>query len=227
MYHALNPDLWIKVVAGTGAIVFLVLWWFVPPDSWTAWAGHFSNTIALTALIAVAIGNRWVFCWLWRYRGIERVFFPYIAGDWVGSISSNWLVVDAMRNAFVEGCSEHDPSELDVQRLGMKDKQVKVTVTADLFRIVLKLETTDEYSTSHTIVVRPDRNGPVPRLFYIYKNETAVPDNTDSEAHFGAAVLNIYQEDGETTLKGLYWTARNWTKGLNTAGRIELNRTQR
>lgn len=114
--------------------------------------------------------------------------------------------------------------KLDIAELGSEKKPIKVTIEADLFRVIMRLETLDNYSVSRTLVAQPQRGGPLsrPRLLYIYKNETAVPVNSDASQHLGAAYLEV-SADGQS-LEGTYWTARSWTKGLNTAGRIELKR---
>jgi len=121
----------------------------------------------------------------------------------------------------------HPPEALDIAKFGTEQKPIKVTITADLFRISMKLVTGDNYSASYTLAVRPQAKGPLgfPRLLYLYQNETSVPVNTDSSSHVGAAFLDIKKEpSGQLTMEGLYWTGRNWTKGLNTAGQIVLRR---
>ena len=82
------------------------------------------------------------------------------------------------------------------------------------------LDTKDSYSNSRTILagVAKDPVSERCRLIYVYENTTPDPEQTDTEFHLGAAVLTLKDENGEGVLEGPYWTNRNWTKGLNTAG---------
>lgn len=227
MYQTIEIRVMIRVVAIVGVIIFAFISWYAPPDdSWVAWAKHVSAAAAATAITIGAFGNKWVFPRIWRKQLIQSLSFPYIAGEWVGTISSNWPVVDLMRKAFLEGSEPHRESDLHIEKVKPFEKPVKVTIEADLFRVTMRLETTDDYSISHTIAVRPQRNGPLrrPLLYYIYQNDTPIPKETDVANHIGAACLEVC-DDGKR-LEGTYWTAREWTRGLNTAGRIRLTRAQ-
>jgi hypothetical protein len=224
MYQAINIQKLITAVGGLGIVVFLILILYnSPPDSLYAWFKHICEAATGTATIIGLVGNRWVFPHIWKLKPVQRALFPYVAGQWVGAISSNWPVVRAMTEAYTNGGPSHPASDLDIGSIKPENKPIKVTIVADLFRITMVLETTDQYSKSQTIVVRPVR-GPQnrPRLMYIYENDTNRPVNTDTSGHFGAAWLDVL-DDGKR-LEGIYWTARNWTKGLNTAGEIALTR---
>jgi hypothetical protein len=227
MYQALRLQQLINILAGLGALVFVFLLWYAPSDSWSGWPKHVALAATATAVVIGLLGNRWVFCPLWRLQPLQTFLFPYVAGEWTGTISSNWPVSKALMKAFTEGCSARPADELDVAILGTEEKPIKVTIEADLFRVSMKLETTDKYSSSHTVVVKPQLHGPggVPRLLYLYQNDTPVPLSTDSSSHLGAAYLDIKGQGDDMVMEGTYWTARNWTKGLNTAGRISLKRT--
>jgi hypothetical protein len=226
MYQALEIKTWIKVVGGLGILISLALWWYAPPnDSPWEWIKHVSTAAGFTATVLIVLGSKWVFPHFWKLRLVQALSFPYVAGEWTGTISSNWPVKEAMMDAFVKGQSAQGTEKLDIVALGTETKRVKVTIEADLFNVIVKLETLDKYSTSYSLHVQPQRGGALrrSRLCYIYQNDTQVPVNTDAESHFGAAFLEV-SEDGKT-LEGTYWTARNWTKGLNTAGRIVLRRS--
>ncbi len=225
MYQTLEIKTLIKVIGGLGILIFLVLWWYAPPgDSLWGWIKHISAAAGFTATILAVFGSKWVFPHFWKLPLVQAMTFPYVAGEWTGTISSNWPVKKAMMDAFVKGHTAQGNEKLDIAALGTESKRIKVTIEADLFNVVMKLETLDKYSVSYSLYVQPQRGGALrcPRLAYIYQNDTHVPVNTDAESHFGAAFLEVSQ-DGKT-LEGTYWTARNWTKGLNTAGRIVLRR---
>jgi hypothetical protein len=227
MYQALRFQQLTKILVAAGVLIFILFLWYAPPDSLTGWPSHLASAVTVTGLLIAALGSKWVFRPFWQLKPVQAFLFPYIAGEWTGTISSNWPVSKAMKNAFVEGGGAHPESHLDIEVLGTEDKSFKVTIEADLFRVTMKLETSDKYSSSHTIFVRPQLHGPQgrPRLFYLYQNDTPVPFNTDSASHVGAAYLDVTGTGENMVMEGTYWTARNWTKGLNTAGRITLRRS--
>ena len=227
MYQAIQINRLITAIGGLAVLIFILLLWHAPGDSALQWLTHVGTAASISALIIFIVGNKRVFCPLWQLKPVQTFLFPYIAGEWEGKVSSNWPVAKAMSSAFIEGGEAHPSSDLDVAVIGTVDKPIKVTIEADLFRIRMSLQTTDDYSTSHTISVTPRRSLGVPELAYLYQNDTKVPLNTDSSSHLGAAFLQIMLKDGEQTMEGVYWTARNWTKGLNTAGRIILHRPKR
>lgn len=228
MYQTIKIRTVITILGGAGAVVFVFLLWYAPPDdSVLGWLKHISAAATGTATIVGVVGSKWVFPHIWKLRLVQAFSFPYVAGEWTGTISSNWPVVKAMMEAFTHGAQPHPASELDIAAIGPEEKPIKVTIEADLFRVTMKLETLDKYSLSRTLVMKPLRQGPQsrPRLLYIYQNDTNTPINTDSSSHLGAAWLDVV-DDG-AALEGIYWTARNWTKGLNTAGQIKLRRKMR
>lgn len=228
MYQTIEIRTLIKAIGGLGAVIFIFLLWYAPPgDSVLGWLKHVSAVAAGTATIIGAIGNKWVFPHIWKLGPVQAFSFPYVAGEWTGTISSNWPVVKAMMDAFTHDHSAQPIDKLDIAELGSEKKPIKVTIEADLFRVVMRLETLDNYSVSHTLVAQPQRGGPLgpPRLLYIYQNETSIPVNSDASQHLGAAYLEVSAD--RQSLEGTYWTARSWTKGLNTAGRIALKRPDR
>jgi hypothetical protein len=226
MYQAIQTKRLITILGGLAVLVFIVMMCFTSSDSVLEWLKHVSAAASVTAIIVVGLGNKWVFHPIWRLKPVQALLFPYVAGEWHGTVSSNWPVVKIMMTAFTEGGPAHPAAELDVNQTGTLDKPIKVTVEADLFRISMRLQTLEDYSTSHTLLIKPQRHGlrGLPRLLYIYQNDTQVPVNTDTAGHFGAAYLDVECNGGAMTLAGPYWTGRNWTKGLNTAGRIMLVR---
>jgi hypothetical protein len=225
MYQALEIRTLIKVIGGLAIIIFVFLLWYEPPaDSVWNWCKHVTQAVGATAAAIIILGNKWVFPHIWRLKFVQAATFPYVAGEWVGTVSSNWPVVKAMMDAYANGAEPKGADTLDISKIPPEKKPIKVTITADLFSIDMRLETLDRYSVSKSLMVKPKRATAVEpaRLLYIFENQTDVPVNTDSSNHIGAARLDV-TKDGDV-LAGTYWTARNWTKGLNTAGRIELRR---
>jgi hypothetical protein len=224
MYQAIRINRLITAVGGLAVLIFIALLWQTPSDSILQWLRHVATALTATGLIVVVLGNKRVFCPLWRLQPVQTLLFPYIAGQWEGQIFSNWPVMAAMSSAFIDGSEAHSSSDLDVGVIGTADKPIKVLIEADLFRIRIRLRTADDYSTSRTIFVTPRRSLGVAELLYIFQNDTPLPVNTDALSHLGAAFLQVLSKDGQQVIEGTYWTARNWTKGLNTAGRIVLRR---
>lgn len=224
MYQAIQLNRLISAICILALLIFITILWCTKSNSAFQWIRQVTATATITGLVILVIGNKWVFCPLWQLKPLQSFLFPYIAGEWEGQISSNWQVVKAMSAAFIDGGEAHPVGDLDVTILGTEDKPITVRIEADLFRIRMRLETTDNYSTSQTIFVTPRRSLGVPELVYIYQNDTPLPEGTDALNHLGAGYLKIFARDSELVMEGTYWTARNWTKGLNTAGRIVLRR---
>lgn len=229
MYQALGIKRLISFLAATGCLFLIGLLLYAPPDSLLAWIRHISTAATSTAVAVGLLGNKWVFCKLWRQKHVEHLIFPFIAGDWVGTISSNWPVVNAMVTAFDNPSVSKPPGALHVDQIGATEKDIRVRFEADFFKISMRLDTDDGYSSSYSIFVKPVRTAELgrPRLYYMYRNETPLPEHTDSSDHIGAAYLEVVENTKGFSLKGVYWTARNWHKGQNTAGIISLHRKAR
>src|SRR5712671_590143 len=104
MYQTLEIKTLIKVVGGLGILIFLALLWYAPPgDSLWNWIKHISAAVGFTATVLAVLGSKWVFPHFWKLRLVQAVSFPYVAGEWIGTISSNWPVKKAMMDAFVRG----------------------------------------------------------------------------------------------------------------------------
>ena len=63
-------------------------------------------------------------------------------------------------------------------------------------------------------------------LYYLDRNITKFPVATDSDSHEGAASLVVEGEGNKLWLEGVYWTTRNWHLGINTAGKVTLQRAK-
>jgi hypothetical protein len=229
MYQALGIKRLISVLATIGCLCLIGLLLYAPPDSPFGWFRHISTAATSTAIIIGLLGNKWVFCKLWRLKLVEHFIFPFIAGEWVGTISSNWPVVSAMMAAYNEPEGPKSHRELHIDQIGTTEKEIRVQFDADFFQISMRLDTDDGYSASYSVFAKPIRKAELgrPRLYYMYRNETQSPEITDSSEHLGAAYLEVYESAKGLSLGGIYWTARNWPKGLNTAGQISLRRKSR
>lgn len=164
-----------------------------------------------SALIFIVLGQTQLFPLLCRIPGVNKIF-PDLEGTWIATLHSNWSEI----------AKRLDPPA----NPNAAPKVGKVRIEQRLFTMKMILDMDDNYTNSHTIFVRPRRCPASGRLqlHYIYEAKTNVPVETDSSSHHGAASLNIIEDAGRTWMEGVYWTDRNWTKGLNTAGHITLER---
>lgn len=171
---------------------------------WQFWSSV-GTGVTLGALLLFGVGSTGLFPRLCRLR-LFNGLLPDLDGTWRGALVSNWPLVSA---------------RMPVTPAGPPAKPVPATlrVRARLLTVHLSLETDSRYSDSETVLVGVSKSGgDVPCLSYLYLNRTPSPVPTDTGIHHGAARLELRHEDGVPTLRGTYWTDRNWEKGLNTAG---------
>lgn len=186
-----------------------------PSGVWDFWR-LVSVACAISGALLWGLGQTSAFPFICRLPPLQS-WFPDIDGKWKGAICSNWPIVSELLNSQK---TEQLPKFCSIP--------VSVRIKVRLFFVNVHLTSPDDYSKSHTIVVGVQKSpaGDGIRLSYIYENETTVPLPTDSGKHLGAAYLDLVTEEGRQVLKGHYWTDRNWTKGLNTAGTIQLAREE-
>jgi hypothetical protein len=179
----------------------------------------------ISVLVVVAIGETPIFRLLWKFPFVQKHLFPYIHGKYEGTISSNWSVISTIRAAATGSGGLRD-GELHLDRMGSFEKPVTVELKASLFRASMKLIPKDGYTDSQTIWLRPVREGETgyPRLFYMYRSYAQVPKATDVQIHFGAAYVDVIDNGERLTLKGVYWTERDWPRGNNTAGALNITK---
>jgi hypothetical protein len=196
-----------------GAIFFALWFQTRPSDPSTLWR-LFSTSAAIGAATTFIFGQTPIFPFLCRHTPLWHLF-PDVDGEWYAQLDSNW-------------------SEIAV-RAGLPASTQPVTGTmgikARLFTIKLRymsITPEPEYLGSQTLSVQvhKDTDDGRIRLFYIFEGEARFPTSTDTSHHYGAAYLDLIDMGNEhSRLSGLYWTNRNWSKGLNTAGTIELQRS--
>jgi hypothetical protein len=184
----------------------------VDPMEWRAWWKIGSAAVGNVVLLVTIAGQTALFPFLCRLPGL-RSRFPDIDGEWFAELESNWPII------------QH---QLGVEKVEVQPNLIraKIAIRARLFFIYMNLESDDRYSTSKTIFVQAARDaldGSF-QLNYIYQNQTLRPTDGDASVHHGAASLSFHNDPTQPWMQGVYWTDRNWTKGLNTAGRITLRR---
>ena len=196
--------------------VFLLWAFLAPPANFVdlkVWWRIASSSVTFVSLVVVFVGQTPIFPALCRLP-LVRSWFPPIDGEWIATLESNWPVIKRLV----------DPNSTFVLN---GPTQARITIISRLFFIRMNLVTDSRYSTSKTIFVRVmrDEHDASAQLYYVYRNTTLTPAETDSGSHNGAACLDIHVEkNGEIWMDGAYWTDRNWVKGMNTAGKITLRR---
>ncbi len=212
---------WFALPVGAIAVI---IWAIRMPREPVAMIETLSLAGTISVGLLVLIGETSLFHKLWKIAFVQKHLFPYIPGKYEGLISSNWSVISAIR-AGATGAGGLVDADLHVDRAGNFDKPVIVEIKASLFRASMKLIPKDAYTDSQTIWLRPvteDEAGH-PRLYYMYKSITqGAPKATDVPLHFGAAYVDVIREGDKLTLRGVYWTERDWPRGNNTAGAISV-----
>ena len=166
-----------------------------------------------------------VFRFFWKcYETIFPSSYPDISGTWTGTVTSNYSVHNAIRNAAISTAETLDP--LDPSQITSIDLQTfdaKLTIKASLLKIDLIMEVAGltDTSESFSIAASPQvaQNSEAHGLAYIYKSKHYNKAADDEATHTGAAEVQLRKNaNGELEMKGIYWTARNWRRAGNTAG---------
>jgi SMODS-associating 2TM, beta-strand rich effector domain len=159
--------------------------------------------------------HRCTFAQLW--------WFPLLDGRWKAQAWSNWPIIEATMEAATGSASPFNPL-VDTPTGDRAPIEMDVEVKSTLLGIDMAMAVPGKRRGSHSIFVRPQWCRPgLPTIYYVYRQEDHEPVAlSDAQAHLGAGILQYYPEAGE--LRGTYWTERQHTRGLNTAGTIVLIR---
>jgi len=219
MYEILGLRALLKYYAWLAAILMVVVaWWRWPIASPAQLLSIGFTGVSLAALVFAALGETAIFPYLCRRWPLSLVF-PDIDGNWEGVTRSNWPIVSRrLESSGVESAEEAIPDLLETP--------VQVRFTCRLLHISMELVSDGRYSDSQTLAAQITRLNTTrwAQIAYVFRNTTRVPKPTDEQFHLGAGCLDIIKTGGRVELHGLYWTNRNWTLGLNTAGEILLHK---
>jgi len=58
----------------------------------------------------------------------------------------------------------------------------------------------------------------------MYRALVPVAKGTDVPAHFGAAYMDVKQDESGLTLEGIHWTERGWHRTMNTTGILKVRK---
>lgn len=171
-----------------------------------------SSASSFAGFAFLILGETFIFPWICKLP-VVRTYFPPIDGEWDVTLQSNWGAIERLRG------------NLEVEE--KITRQGKVKIFSRFFRVRMQFEAKDRYSKSSTVCVaiqRDCQHGTI-ELDYIYENLTSNPKISDCSRHNGAARVQVRDENGQLSMEGVYFTDRNWSHGLNTAGYISFERT--
>lgn len=170
-----------------------------------------SSSVAAGSLALFLVGQTPIFTLICRLPLIRKIF-PPIDGVWNMRLDSNWGVIQ-------KWLGQGDGTQLHVV-------EGTVRIKSRFFNVGMEFESNDRYSDSKTICVsvRPTTQAGLLELNYMFVNSTLMPVPTDSNSHNGAARVFLKEDDEHLFMEGTYFTDRNWTEGLNTAGKVTLTR---
>lgn len=129
---------------------------------------------------------------LWRYK-FFRFFIPipYLGGEWDGILRYHW-----------NGQAGEKP--------------IKLTIRQSLFHIQFIIKSDESTSRSCSTSFNIDELRGENEVIYSYSNQPSIIHRDQSPIHYGAARLNIV--DNNSKLEGYYWTDRK------TVGELVFNK---
>lgn len=188
------------------------------------YASLISQSSFYCGLAILVLGETPIFRWVWKCACVQKFFFPYIHGEWVGTIESNWPLIDALRTA-AEGKGKLK-KDYDTDDSGLETKKVTLKIHATLLTLKAEFDTEDKYNESVTVACLPVRKGDMdkPSLYYVFRAKNRNQRKKTDTNQFHGALNGVYKTelDGTPYLEGIYWTDRTWDKGKNTAGILKL-----
>jgi hypothetical protein len=185
--------------------------WYEAAD----WYDAAARGASIAAFLLWLFGQTALFPIICRVWPIGLVI-PDIDGPWSGKTSSNWPRIQTRGSV--------DPNTS--MELPLQDVPVEVRIKARLLNVIVTLVSENRYSESETLCVRMRRDHETgsDQIVYVYKNRTRNPKPTDEQFHMGGGCLDIVRHRRTIELLGVYWTNRNWQRGINTAGTITLKK---
>lgn len=170
-----------------------------------------------------------VWRWFWyKFPILNQWIYPDLNGLWDVEMQSNWSIQKQLSLAAsgngnpidVEKCPDCDLADL-----------LPVSLRAEIKQTWFKIEIKIWNPSGSTPIKRSDvisadpfaADGLKPSgLFYFFKQENRTANLADDTEFYGAA--RVEYDPSDDCLHGLFWTARMWDRGLNTAGQIKYRR---
>lgn len=201
--------------------------------------------VTFAAVVITFLANKpWFFKYTWPVVStfIDAKEIVNLTGKWEGHIFSNFLVhkkvhdycIQKSPKAPLDNWHPSDPDDF----FKLQRYSVKLSIEMSYAAINVTMRVLDDEgmckSTSYTVAssaeIIIDGQHRFGRIAYVYKskksNEKFDIESEDDKEHYGSAQLDIIM-NGRTVvgLQGTYWTKRNWDKGRNTGGRMDLSKS--
>lgn len=212
MYQVIARSILMKLIIGVGVLSAIASIYVVAPTTPQEFlrAASIAVSMAVGVLLVVGFSPIWRLFW-WLLPPLNTWVFPNINGEWSVTMESN-IGELAKQNPDLKGAK---PKSTIPGRL---------TIKQNWFFVSIVFRGDDRYSNSETIfvkLIRMEESGRF-KLAYTYLNHTPKQLPTDESSHLGSAVVEILGDRKSMRMEGVYWTNRNWPKGLNTAGTVEM-----
>jgi len=144
---------------------------------------HVSTTISINIVLWMIF-----IAWAWKFKIFYPwlVPFPNLAGDWEGTIKSNW------------------------KEKALEPIPIEVSITQNFFNVQVRIKTKESRSYSIGASFDIDNERGFQQLFYTYLNTPKAGVRERSEIHYGSTILNFVGFK-VTKMDGEYWTDRETT----------------
>ena len=176
--------------------------------AWDGFASAFKLAAPITLLFIgiVYVIGKWGWMIIWKAPLVGKMMHASVCPD----LNGKWFGTATYKDN--EGNSVN--------------KNVKVTIKADIFGFNISLHSSDGYQDSKVIQSKLYKDPRINTFYlsYIFEASVPIPEKTDDRSFEGAAKLEIIVDSQDTILKGTYWTNRAWQRGQNTAGILTVKR---
>jgi len=185
-------------------------------------------------MLALAFNPIWRAIW-WCSKKIpgipdlNHVIYPDLNGEWDMVLESNWsrqlqllnAATDRRQSFDIRGC---EPSALEPLmeiplRAQIKQTWWAIKMTVDNPR----RDTPIKESNTYIAIPRKKTDNEPHSLCYFYDQVNDTDNQADDPKFSAAACLSFNTQTN--CLEGTFWTARQWRRAINTAGRMTLTKS--
>lgn len=193
-----------------------------------AFLAGFGWIVSILGTLSVLLGYEKPWALVARPQLLRFFGIPPMVGNWRGTIRSNYSRMDALRTSARDLGSDRidadSPVFIDNHPLLIREASLQVVASLWKIKVILvtgPAEDRHQGIRSESVVSRAIRtaDGNI-EVWYVYRAVNHdEPAGNDGKDHLGAAILTF----GLNGCTGVYWTERNWSKGMNTAGRMAFS----
>lgn len=163
----------------------------------------------------------WSFSWIGGL--LSKTIYPDLNGEWEFTIKTNWPILNELQSTTEIGNANKLKNSSREQPTKLQEKKFRADIDQSWLstKVKFKKHNHSELNNSRTISAEllKGNDGDEKRIAWIFEQENKLPSaDTDVQGFLGSALLTLGSD--YKTMEGLYWTNRNWERGLNTAGLI-------